>query len=249
MVKNKGRLSQQTNKMDNYAVSRRPGGPEAMGGDGVQGWGTEQDPPHESSLSEIMAVIHDLKGSLEPRLDVVDVERGTDSAGPTIEDPAQQYLGGTIKSGVRDLDVVRPSSIQGGVFKPTSGRFEEERPSAATAPAEETQREAEQWRTVAVTVAASETAYEAATRRRRQDQEEPEDGGPNLVPASRWGTGGSRASRQATLSGERDPASAFRDTIRKEKKKENEDSMNPQRRTRIIKEAHNKDRKNKTINC
>ncbi|KAJ1104765.1 hypothetical protein NDU88_002174 [Pleurodeles waltl] len=38
--------------------------------------GVEQDTPCESLVSEIMAVIHDLKGSLEPRLDAVAVDVG-----------------------------------------------------------------------------------------------------------------------------------------------------------------------------
>ncbi|KAJ1216206.1 hypothetical protein NDU88_003812 [Pleurodeles waltl] len=94
-------------------------------------------------------------------------------------------------SGVRDLEVVRPpanqaaSTIQGGFLSPRHyalGR----RPSTATAPAEESQREAEPRTTGAETSAASGVLYEAATRKRRQDQEEPEDGGLTLVPASKW---------------------------------------------------------------
>ncbi|KAJ1094150.1 hypothetical protein NDU88_007230 [Pleurodeles waltl] len=91
-------------------------------------------------------------------------------AGPTIEDSAQQYPRGTNKSGVREPDVVRPPTIQaaspieGGFFKPTSGRFEWERPSAATVPAEAAQRKAEQQRTAAVTAAASKVPYEATTK-------------------------------------------------------------------------------------
>ncbi|KAJ1197217.1 hypothetical protein NDU88_001079 [Pleurodeles waltl] len=77
MVRAKGRLMQQTNKMDNYAVSRRPGDPGvAEGNGGMRGRGTEQDPLREPLLSEIMAAIHDLKGSLEPQLDAVAVDVG-----------------------------------------------------------------------------------------------------------------------------------------------------------------------------
>ncbi|KAJ1176595.1 hypothetical protein NDU88_001867 [Pleurodeles waltl] len=68
---------QQTNKMDNYWVARRLGDPGAARGDGgTREQGTEQDPLRKPLLSEIMAAIHDLKGSLEPRLDTVAVDMG-----------------------------------------------------------------------------------------------------------------------------------------------------------------------------
>ncbi|KAJ1181650.1 hypothetical protein NDU88_006853 [Pleurodeles waltl] len=70
MVRTKGRHMQQTNKMNKYAVARRPGDPGvAEGIGGMRGQGTEQDPPHIPLRSEIMAAIHDLKQFLEPRLD------------------------------------------------------------------------------------------------------------------------------------------------------------------------------------
>ncbi|KAJ1108772.1 hypothetical protein NDU88_006142 [Pleurodeles waltl] len=74
MVRGKHRLSLQTNKMDNYAVPRQSGGPQQRVVMGVQGQKMEQDPPHDSCLSEMMAAIHDLEGSLEPRLDAVAVD-------------------------------------------------------------------------------------------------------------------------------------------------------------------------------
>ncbi|KAJ1176651.1 hypothetical protein NDU88_001922 [Pleurodeles waltl] len=76
MVRTKGRLLQQTNKMDNYAVSRRPGNPGVHGGRQVDGRTLDRAgplSPPEASLSDIMAAIHHLKGSLEPQLDAVDV--------------------------------------------------------------------------------------------------------------------------------------------------------------------------------
>ncbi|KAJ1203586.1 hypothetical protein NDU88_007371 [Pleurodeles waltl] len=77
MVRTKGRLMQRTNKTDNYTVARRPGDPGVAGGDGgTRRLGVELDPPCKPLLSEIMATIHDLKGSLEPWLDPVGVVVG-----------------------------------------------------------------------------------------------------------------------------------------------------------------------------
>ncbi|KAJ1203633.1 hypothetical protein NDU88_007417 [Pleurodeles waltl] len=77
MVRTKGCLMQWTNKMDNYAVARWPGDPGVAGGDGgTRRLGVELDPPCKPLLSEIMATIHDLKGSLEPWLDAVGVVVG-----------------------------------------------------------------------------------------------------------------------------------------------------------------------------
>ncbi|KAJ1090108.1 hypothetical protein NDU88_003246 [Pleurodeles waltl] len=47
---------------------------------GTRGRWTKQVPPREPSLSQIMAAIHDLQGSLEPRLEAVAVEVGLLSA-------------------------------------------------------------------------------------------------------------------------------------------------------------------------
>ncbi|KAJ1150230.1 hypothetical protein NDU88_003025 [Pleurodeles waltl] len=73
MVRNKGRPRLQVNKMDKYAMPRLAGGtvvPDNAGG------GQEKDrgPADEPSLSAIMAAIHDLRGSLEPKLDAVTVD-------------------------------------------------------------------------------------------------------------------------------------------------------------------------------
>ncbi|KAJ1207147.1 hypothetical protein NDU88_002539 [Pleurodeles waltl] len=42
----------------------------------MHGWGTELDVPRQHLLTEITAAIHDLKGSLEPRMDAVAVDVG-----------------------------------------------------------------------------------------------------------------------------------------------------------------------------
>ncbi|KAJ1204632.1 hypothetical protein NDU88_000072 [Pleurodeles waltl] len=77
MVRTKSQPQQQTNKMDHFVVSRLQGDPGVAGGDlGTRGRGTEQVPLCEPSLREIMAAIHDLKGSVEPRLDAVAVDLG-----------------------------------------------------------------------------------------------------------------------------------------------------------------------------
>ncbi|KAJ1119075.1 hypothetical protein NDU88_007261 [Pleurodeles waltl] len=74
MVRTKGRHMQQTNKMDNYAVSSVAGDLGAVGGDGGTRRRDGTGPPRKPLLREIMAAIHNLKGSQEPRLDAVVVD-------------------------------------------------------------------------------------------------------------------------------------------------------------------------------
>ncbi|KAJ1162251.1 hypothetical protein NDU88_002719 [Pleurodeles waltl] len=77
MVRTKGQRTQQTNQMDNYVKVGRPNDPGAVGGTGeMHGEALERVPSREPLLSEIMAAIHDLKGSLEPRLDAVAIDVG-----------------------------------------------------------------------------------------------------------------------------------------------------------------------------
>ncbi|KAJ1202047.1 hypothetical protein NDU88_005850 [Pleurodeles waltl] len=73
MVRNKGQLSPQTNKMDKYAVLRQTEGPLA-GKDAEGGPSAVRGPSAEPSLGAIMAAIQDLKGSLELKLDAVMVD-------------------------------------------------------------------------------------------------------------------------------------------------------------------------------
>ncbi|KAJ1148104.1 hypothetical protein NDU88_000944 [Pleurodeles waltl] len=56
------------------------------------------------------------------------------------------------------------SPIEGGIFKPISGRVQERRPSAATAPAETSHREAQQRRSAADSTAVNYVPYEAAKK-------------------------------------------------------------------------------------
>ncbi|KAJ1092917.1 hypothetical protein NDU88_006027 [Pleurodeles waltl] len=77
MVRAKGRHTQQTNKMENHTKMRRPDDSEAARGAGeMHNRGSERVPPRKPLLREIMAAIHDLKGSLEPRLDAVAIDVG-----------------------------------------------------------------------------------------------------------------------------------------------------------------------------
>ncbi|KAJ1101413.1 hypothetical protein NDU88_006481 [Pleurodeles waltl] len=70
MVRNKGGPMQQSNKMDKYAVPWQTEGP--LVSDSAEG-GHEKDQGHpvEPSLGAIRTAIQDLRGSLEPKLDVV----------------------------------------------------------------------------------------------------------------------------------------------------------------------------------
>ncbi|KAJ1180941.1 hypothetical protein NDU88_006152 [Pleurodeles waltl] len=70
MVRNKGQLPQQNNKMDKYPVPKRAGGPATLEEAG-EGQAAEVALLSEPSLGSIMAAIQDLKGMLEPKLDAV----------------------------------------------------------------------------------------------------------------------------------------------------------------------------------
>ncbi|KAJ1170904.1 hypothetical protein NDU88_002775 [Pleurodeles waltl] len=73
MIRNKGQLPQQNNKMDKYVVLKQAGGSTTLE---EAGWGQamERALPSEPTLGSIIAAIQDLKGTMEPKLEAVTVD-------------------------------------------------------------------------------------------------------------------------------------------------------------------------------